>query len=107
MQTLELVFDVFYVATLTVLAQLGVQVANQLNGHLNGLSWSGHVLVECVFEGSVADALQVLNTSVAIVHSSMDTCACFACIVEATRTIRAVTTGAKGAIRRAGIGASA
>ena len=96
LHTLEVVFNVFYVATLTTLAQWG-QVANQLNGHLNGLSWNGQVL-QYVFEGSVADALQLLNRSVALMHSSMDTCSCFACIVDATGTIRGVTRGAKEAL---------
>jgi hypothetical protein len=90
-QILELVFSVFYVSTFTLLSQWS-QAANQLNGHLNGLCWEGRRL-EYVFQGNITDALRILNSSVSVLRDALRAFASFVCIVDATGTIRATTSG--------------
>ena len=92
-QVLELVFNVFYVSTFTLLSQWA-QAANQLNGHLNGLSWEGRLL-EYVFQGNTTDAIRILNTSLSVMRDTLQKAAGFICIVDASGTIRAVTSGTK------------
>ena len=90
-QVLELIFNVFYVSTFTLLSQWG-QAANQLNGQLNGLSWEGKLL-EYVFQGNTTDALRILNMSVGVVRECLGEAAGFVCIIDSAGAIAAVTSG--------------
>lgn len=90
-QILELVFNVFYVSTFTLLAQWA-QAANQLNGHLSGLYWEGKRL-EYVFQGNITDALRILNSSVSVLRDTLQANASFVCIVDSVGTICATTMG--------------
>lgn len=79
-QAIELVFDIFYVSTFTVLSQWA-QTANQLNGQLNGVWWEE----QCIgysFGGNVTDALRILNPAVIIMHEALGSQDCCAVLVD-------------------------
>ena len=79
-QTLELVFNIFYVSTFTVLSQWA-QTANQLNGQLNGVWWNEKRIGYC-FGGNVTDAIRILNPTVLLMHEALSTQDCCAVVVD-------------------------
>ena len=86
-RALELVFNVFYVSTFTVLSQWA-QTANQLNGHLNGLLWEGRRLGYS-FAGNVTDAVRILAPAVQLLQRTTRELDCFACLVSPCGVIEA------------------
>jgi hypothetical protein len=70
LRLVEMIFNIFYVSTFSVLAQWS-QTANQLNGHLNGLSWNGKLL-EHSFGGTITDALRILQPCVLLMHDALE-----------------------------------
>lgn len=84
-QVLELVFNIFYVSTLSVLAQW-MQTANQLNGQLNGIWWK-EKCIGYIFGGNVTDALRILNPTILSMHEAIGSHDSWVCLIDKHKTI--------------------
>lgn len=77
---LELVFDIFYVSTFTVLSQW-MQTANQLNGHLNGVVWNSQHIGHS-FNGNVTDVMRILNSTIPLIYEALGVTDCCVFVVD-------------------------
>ena len=89
-EIMEMVLNLFHMATFTTLCQL-TQTANQLDGHLNGLRWKGQLL-EYSYRGTITDASRILGSAVQLLQDLIGH-DMFVCLSDSHGKIEMVSRG--------------